>query len=61
MNACIGSSISRYFNKIDQIAFSELEKILSNHFGLFSVKSLPRYQEITVPQAIRIENSLDIF
>ena len=35
VNVCICTSISWYFNKIDQIAFSELEKIFSNYFALF--------------------------
>ena len=33
--ACICISISCYFNKIDKIAFPELEKKFSNDFALF--------------------------
>ena len=35
VNVCICTSISWYFNEIDQIAFSELEKISSNEFAFF--------------------------
>ena len=35
VNACICTSISWYFNKIDQIAFSELEKDFLQQFRSF--------------------------
>ena len=43
-------------DKIDQIAFPELEKNFLQRFCSFSVKWLSRYQEITVPNGIMIEN-----
>ena len=53
--------ISWYFNKIDQIAFSELEKSFLHRFRSFSLKWLRRYQETIVPNGMKTENSLDIF
>ena len=56
MNVCICTFISWYFNNIDQIAFSELEKIFSNDFALFLwsdcggiKKQLQRYEDWKFP------------
>ena len=50
---CICTSISWYFNKIELIAFSGLAKNFLQRFQSFSVKRLPSYQDITVPNGVR--------
>ena len=52
--------ISIKSTKLIKIAIPELEKNFLKRFRSFSLKGLPRYQEITLPNDMRVEHSLDI-
>ena len=62
VNVCISTSVSWYFNKIDQIAFPELEKSFCNDFAPFLYQNdWQGYQEINVRTASGLKTPLIYF